>query len=98
MIFIVTMTLKPVPKDVYLAQGKAENDYAQRLMDAGTIAQFYVTQDHKNYWIIFSVADEQTLLTTLKGFPFYAYFEYSYHQVIDMVAAVAAGMTDPNLE
>ena len=96
--YIVTMTLKPVPNDVYMAKGKAENDYAQSLMASGVIRQFYVTENHKSYWIAFDVDSEKSLLHNLEGFPLYAYFDYEFHKVIDMVAAVAGGLTDPNLE
>ncbi len=96
--FIVTMTLKPVPREVYMEKGKAENDYAQALMASGVISQFYVTENHKHYWIVFDVETEPMLEEKLRGFPFYSYFDYSIEKVIDMVAAVAGGMTDPNLE
>ncbi|ARN76069.1 muconolactone Delta-isomerase [Oceanicoccus sagamiensis] len=96
--FIVTMTLKPVPHDVYMKRGKAENEYTQSLMASGVISQFYVTENHRHYWIVFDVESEQVLEKKLQGFPLYSYFEYKFEKVIDMVAAVAGGLTDPNLE
>ena len=47
--FIVAMTLKPVPHEVYMAKGIS--------------SQFYVTEDHKHYGALFDVASAQALLT-----------------------------------
>ncbi|WP_101760454.1 muconolactone Delta-isomerase family protein [Oceanicoccus sp. KOV_DT_Chl] len=98
MLFMLTMSLRPVPKEEYLAKGRLENEYTQQLMAQGIIQQFHVTQDHRQYWIVFSVDSEDMLITTLNKFPFYPYFDFQYHPVTDMVAAVADGMVDPNLE
>lgn len=98
LVYLVIMTLKPVPREAYLRDGAKENAYTQSLMEQGVITSFYVTPDHRDYWISFAVESEQALQETLQAFPFYPYFDYQVRPVMDMVAAVADGLTDPNLD
>ena len=92
--YLIEMSLKPIPKEVYLEKGAAENAYAKKLMDDGIITSFHVSEDHKSYWINFLVDNEESLTRTLQGFPFYPYFDYKVNSVIDMIAAVKTGLTD----
>jgi len=96
--YIVEMTLKPIPPDVYQNKGHAEIQYTQEQMEAGILKDLMVTEDHKRYWLSFAVDSEQEFLDTLRGFPLYDYFDYSYHKVLDMKVQAAAGLTDPNLK
>ena len=48
--------------------------------------------------MVFSVSGEKELKSILEGFPLHRYFDYSYHKVLDMVAASKMGLSDPNLE
>lgn len=95
--FVVEMTLKAVPPETYQLLGRAEVEYTQQQMASGKLTQLLVTEDHRRYWMLFSVSTEQELKSVLQGFPLYQFFDYSYHQVMDMVAASKAGLTDPNL-
>ena len=96
--FVVEMTLQPVPEDAYQKLGRAEMEYTQVQMEAGKLAQLLVTTDHRRYWMVFAVADEAELRAVLEGFPLHAFFNYQINPVIDMVAATADGLTDPNLD
>jgi muconolactone delta-isomerase len=96
--FVVEMSLAPVPEDAYQKLGKAETEYTQEQMAAGKLAQLLVTKDHRKYWMVFAVDGEQELRSVLEGFPLHQFFDYTIHPVTDMVAASAAGMTDPNLD
>jgi muconolactone delta-isomerase len=95
--FVVEMSLGNIPSDVYQELGRAEMEYTQDQMAAGKLTQLLVTTDHKRYWMIFAVNDEEELRSILEGFPLHRFFDYSIHSVADMVAASAAGVTDPNL-
>jgi muconolactone delta-isomerase len=95
--FVIEMSLTPVPADVYQESGRAEMEYTQEQMAAGNLTQLLVTEDHRKYWMVFSVSDETELRSVLEGFPLYRFFDYTVHAVVDMVAASAAGLTDPNL-
>ena len=95
--FVVEMTLKAVPPETYQLLGRAEVEYTQQQVACGKLTQLLVTEDHRRYWMVFSVSTEQELSSVLEGFPLYQFFDYKYHQVMDMVAASAAGLTDPNL-
>lgn len=95
--YMVEMTLKPIPEDVYQARGQAEMDYTKEQMDKGILKDLMVTENHKQYWLSFCVDSEQDFLDCLKGFPLYDYFDYRYHKVLDMKVQSAAGLTDPNL-
>jgi muconolactone delta-isomerase len=95
--FVVEMTLQAVPPETYQKLGRAEVEYTQQQMASGNLTQLWVTEDHRRYWMVLSVSCEQELNSVLQGFPLYQFFDYSYHQVIDMVAASAAGLMDPNL-
>jgi muconolactone delta-isomerase len=96
--FVVEMSLGEVPPDAYQELGRAEMEYTQAQMEAGKLTQLLVTNDHKKYWLVFAVKDEHELKSVLEGFPLHKYFDYSINPVLDMVAASAAGVTDPNLE
>ena len=96
--FVVEMQLHPVPSEAYKEHGRAEMEYTQEQMANGKLAQLLVTKNHRKYWLVFAVADDAELKQVLEGFPLHAYFEYTVHPVIDMVAASAAGVTDPNLD
>ena len=96
--FVVEMTLGKIPPEVYQKLGKAETEYTQAQMAAGKLTQLLVTGDHKRYWLIFDVADKDELLDVLQGFPLHDYFDYTIHPCLDMVAASARGVTDPNLQ
>jgi muconolactone delta-isomerase len=96
--FVVEMQLKPVPPDAYQELGRAEMLYTQVQMEQGKLAQLLVTKDHRRYWMVWAVEGENELKSLLEGFPLHAYFDYSYHEVTDMVAASKAGLTDPNLD
>lgn len=96
--FVVEMTLQAIPPETYQQLGHAEVKYTQQQMANGKLTQLLVTQDHRRYWMVFSVSGEQELTSVLQGFPLYQFFDYNYHQVMDMVAASAAGLTDPNLK
>jgi muconolactone delta-isomerase len=95
--FVVEMTLKAVPPETYQKLGRAEVEYTQQQMASGKLTQLLVTEDHRRYWMVFSLSCEQELHSVLQGFPLYHFFEYNYYQVMDMVAASEAGLTDPNL-
>ena len=95
--FVIEMRLAPVPADVYQESGRAEMEYTQAQMAAGKLTQLLVTEDHKKYWMVLAVSDEQELRSVLEGFPLYRFFDFTVHSVADMVAASAAGVTDPNL-
>jgi len=96
--FVVEMSLGKIPSDVYQELGRAEMEYTQDQMAAGKLTQLLVTTDHKRYWMVFAVTDEDELRSILKGFPLHSYFEAAIHPVADMVAASASGNTDPNLQ
>jgi len=96
--FVIEMSLRDIPADVYQELGRAEMEYTQQQMAAGKLTQLLVTSDHKRYWLVFAVSDEQELKTVLEGFPLYRFFDYKINSVLDMVAATAAGVTDPNLD
>ena len=96
-LFVVEMTLKAVPPEPCQQLGRAEVEYTQQQMTSGRLTQLLVTEDHRRYWMVFSVSCEQELNSVLQGFPLYQFFDYSYSQVMDMVAATKAGLTDPNL-
>jgi len=96
--FVVEMSLGTIPSDVYQEHGRAEMEYTQDQMAAGKLTQLLVTKDHKRYWMVFAVTDENELLSILEGFPLHSYFESDIHPVADMVAASASGVTDSNLE
>jgi len=96
--FVIEMSLEKIPGDVYQERGQAEMEYTQDQMAAGKLTQLLVTKDHKRYWMVFSVTDEDELRSILEGFPLHSFFDYSIHPVADMVAASASGVTDPNLE
>jgi muconolactone delta-isomerase len=96
--FVVEMSLAKVPGDKYQELGRAEMEYTQQQMEAGKLTQLLVTTDHKRYWLVFAVSDEEELRSVLEGFPLHRYFDYTVHSVLDMVAASAAGVTDPNLD
>ncbi|MGI9308452.1 MAG: muconolactone Delta-isomerase family protein [Gammaproteobacteria bacterium] len=96
--FVVEMSLGTVPPDAYQELGHAEMEYTQEQMAAGKLTQLLVTKDHKRYWMVFAVRDEGELRAVLEGFPLHRFFDYSIHPVVDMVAASAAGVTDPNLD
>jgi muconolactone delta-isomerase len=95
--FIVEMTLKPVPADIYQQLGHAEIAYTKEQIDAGKLTQLLVTADHQRYWMLFAVTCEQQLKSILEGFPLYTFFDYSCTPVMDMVAAARAGLGDPNI-
>ena len=95
--FVVEMKLLAVPPETYQQLGRAEVEYTQQQMACGKLTQLLVTQDHRRYWMVFTLSCEQELNSVLQGFPLYQFFDYSYHQVMDMVAASEAGLTDPNL-
>jgi muconolactone delta-isomerase len=96
--FVVEMNLQPVPEDAYKQLGRAETEYTQEQMAAGKLTQLLVTNDHRHYWMIFAVDDVAELHTILERFPLHRFFDYVIHPVMDMVAASAAGLTDPNLD
>jgi len=96
--FVIEMSLKPVPPEVYQELGKAEVDYTQLQMANGKLTQLLVTNDHKRYWMVWDVEDELELNTLLQGFPLHDYFDYTINPVMDMVVASTAGMTDPALD
>ena len=91
------MTLQAIPPEIYQQLGRAEVEYTQQQMASGRLTQLLVTEDHHRYWMVFSVSGEQELNSVLQGFPLYQFFDFSYSQVMDMVAASEAGLTDPNL-
>jgi muconolactone delta-isomerase len=95
--FVVEMKLQAIPPETYQQLGRAEVEYTQQQMASGKLTQLLVTEDHCRYWMVLSVSCEQELNSVLLGFPLYQFFDYSYHQVMDMVAASEAGLTDPNL-
>ena len=95
--YVVEMTLRDIPPDVYQERGRAEMEYTQEQMAAGKLTQLLVTENHKRYWMIFAVDDAQELQTVLQGFPLHDYFDYKCHAVLDVVHASKAGVTDPNL-
>jgi muconolactone delta-isomerase len=96
--FVIEMALSPVSPDAYQELGRAEMEYTQEQMGAGKLTQLLVTRDHRRYWMVWAVEDEAELRALLEGFPLHAYFDYTIHPVADMVAASAAGVTDPNLD
>lgn len=96
--FVVEMSLGEIPRDVYQERGRPEMEYTQDLMAAGKLTQLLVTADHKRYWMVFAVTDQDELQSILEGFPLHDFFDCSIHPVTDMVAASAAGVTDPNLK
>ena len=96
--FVVEMSLGTIPRDVYQKLGRKEMEYTRLQMTAGKLTQLLATDDYKRYWMVFAVADESELRSVLEGFPLHQYFAYAIHPVRDMVAASAAGITDPNLE
>ena len=95
--FVVEMTLQAVPSETYQLLGRAEVEYTQQQMACGKLTQLLVTEDHKRYWMVLCVSGEQELNSVLQGFPLYQFFDYSHHEVMDMVAASEAGLVDPNL-
>jgi muconolactone delta-isomerase len=96
--FVVEMHLMPVPADIYQKLGRAEIDYTQEQMAAGKLTQLLVTQDHRKYWMVIAVDGEDELRSIMEGFPLHKFFDYTVNPVTDMVAASAAGLTDPNLD
>lgn len=94
--FVVEMQLDDIPDDAYRELGQAEIDYTQAQMANGKLTQLLVSTDHKQYWMVFAVRDEDELLEVLEGFPLHDYFEYTVHEVMDMVAATEAGLTEKN--
>jgi len=96
--FVIEMSLKSVPPEVYQELGKAEVDYTQVQMNEGKLTELLVTPDHRRYWMVWDVADSGELDTRLRGFPLYDYFDYTVHEVMDMVEASKVGMTDPALD
>jgi muconolactone delta-isomerase len=96
--FVVVMNLQAIPEDAYKELGRAETEYTQEQMAAGKLTQLLVTNDHRHYWMVFAVADAAELSSVLEGFPLHRFFDYVIHPVMDMVAASAAGLTDPNLD
>jgi len=96
--FVVEMRLASIPEDAYQSLGRAEIEYTQEQMAAGKLAQLLVTKNHRQYWMVFAVDGEEELRSVLEGFPLHQFFDYTVHPVTDMVAASAAGLTDPNLD
>ncbi len=92
-LFQMIMTLKPVPKEVVMQKGQAEDAYAQKQIAEGKIQNFFVSEDHKHYWITFAVKDEAELNVIVRGFPLHDYFDYSVVKVMDIAALVKSGVT-----
>ena len=95
---VVEKTLQPVTPEAYKEKGRAEMEYTQKQMAAGKLTQLLVTSDHRRYWMVFAVADEAELCSIPEGFPLHVFFDYKINPVVDIVAASAAGVTDPNLD
>lgn len=95
--FVVEMELQAIPPDTYQRLGQAEIDYTRQQIETGKLCQLLVTEDHRRYWMVFAVETEEELLSILRGFPLYPFFDCRHHPVLDMVAASKAGFTDPNL-
>ena len=66
--YVVETTLRPVPPDTYKEKGRAEMEYTQEQMTQGKLTQLLVTENHRNYWMVYAVEDAQELLEILNGF------------------------------